>query len=405
MAENVIVGAGLSGLVAAINLAREGRDVIVLEREARIGGSPLYNPSPQGTPVDAKALETYTGIDISPVLSPFAGKTVVYGDEIDTDVDSISAKLLERGPRSSSLDSYLYEIARSCGVKFEFKHPFYSQDDIAELPPDTIIATGLYFEGFDSTRVPYLVSFHYVARKTIGGVKAEEAHSTTEKGEWKETDEEVENPQATERGITSGEHKTSEGDVPAHVTIYHDYFTSDYAYTTSINGIVFAHLFQRKPIGKDSLYAFQEAIYKHEGLEFENWTHFTFPVPAAKISNPKIFAGDKILAGSLSGCIEPYMFFGIHGALVSGKIAAMAVFDRALALREFELATSSYRGAFALKKIENLLPHAIKKYSLSFAFSRVIKIEKIARAVLRSIPGWKNCEKNLSSNMQENFNP
>ena len=56
MAESVVVGAGLGGLVAAVNLAREGRDVVVLERESRIGGSPLYHPSPEGTPLDVDAL-------------------------------------------------------------------------------------------------------------------------------------------------------------------------------------------------------------------------------------------------------------------------------------------------------------------------------------------------------------
>jgi len=30
MAESVVVGAGLAGLVAAINLARQGRDVVIL---------------------------------------------------------------------------------------------------------------------------------------------------------------------------------------------------------------------------------------------------------------------------------------------------------------------------------------------------------------------------------------
>ena len=46
MAENIVVGAGLGGLVAAINLAREGRDVLVLDKETRVGGSPHFHPSP-----------------------------------------------------------------------------------------------------------------------------------------------------------------------------------------------------------------------------------------------------------------------------------------------------------------------------------------------------------------------
>ena len=350
MAENIIVGAGLSGLVAAINLAREGREVLVLERESRVGGFPLYHPSPQGTPLIARALERYIGIDISPVLYDFEGKSVVYGKVFETDTSAISAKLLERGPRSGSLDTYLFEIAKKEGVRFEFGKAFYSWDDFSELPPDTIIATGLHFEGFDSMRVPYLTSFHYLARKTVNEARK------------------------------------------PHVTIYHEEFTSDYAYTTSLSGIVLAHLFQRTPIGRKELALFEEAIFKNEGLEFENWTHFTFPVPAASIKNPRLFSGDKILAGTLAGLMEPFMFFGIHGALISGKIAAIAVSDKARALEEFKKATSSFRGAYIFRKVSNAMPHFLKKLILPAALGRGLRDQRVTKIALRSVPGWRNCE-------------
>jgi hypothetical protein len=57
-----------------------------------------------------------------------------------------------------------------------------------------------------------------------------------------------------------------------------------------------------------------------------------------QISLPPCAAGmprDKIVAGSLAGCMEPFMFFGLHGALVSGKIAAAAVTDKEKAYAEF----------------------------------------------------------------------
>jgi len=68
MAESVVVGAGLAGLVAAINLARQGRDVVVLEREQRIGGSAIYHPSPEGSPIDIEGFKEYSGIDLEPAL-------------------------------------------------------------------------------------------------------------------------------------------------------------------------------------------------------------------------------------------------------------------------------------------------------------------------------------------------
>ena len=350
MAENIIVGAGLAGLIAAINLAREGHDVLVLEREERIGGSPLHHPSPEGTPIDVEGLRAYTSVDVGPAVEPFkVGRAVVYGEMIPTDMDAISSVVIERGPRSTSLDSHLYKLALEAGVKFEFGHPVYSNDDIAGLPPDAIVATGLHFEGFDACRVPYLTSFHYVARQ-----------ATTD---------------------TDGNH----------VTVYHGEFTTDYAYTSSVNGIQFAHVFQRGPIGRDTLKAFEEQVFVSEGIEFKDWTHFTFPVPAASIHNPRLFAGDKILAGSLAGCMESYMFFGMLGALVSGKIAAMAVSDKAAALDEFRLATSSFRAAYILKKLARRQPHAMQKLALSVGLKRVFASPGLSAAVKEAMPGWKNC--------------
>ena len=354
MAENIVVGAGLAGLVAAINLARDGRDVLVLDKESRVGGTALFHPSPEGTPIDLVGLKKYTGIDLSPEVAapavvPFqVGRTVVYGEMIPVDMDAISSYMIERGPRSTSLDSYLYGLAREAGVKFEFNHAVMSNDDAAQLPPDTIVATGLYFEGFDAFRVPYLTSFHFVARQMI-----EDTESN-------------------------------------HVTVYHGEFTRDYSYTASVNGIQFAHVFQRKPIGKGTLEAFKEQVHISEGIEFDNWNHFTFPVPAASIHNPRLFAGDKILAGTLAGCMESYMFFGMLGALVSGKIAAIAVTDKARALEEFKLATSSFASAYVAKKVSNLAPHALQKKVLPAAFRHAFDFPFVAETVKGAMPGWKN---------------
>jgi len=352
VAENIVVGAGLSGLVAAINLAREGRDVLVLEKEKRIGGSQLYHPSPEGTPVDLSAFSRYTGIDISPAVAPLkVGRAVVYGEMVPIDMDAISAYMIERGPRKISLDCYLYELALAEGVRFEFGHPMISSDDFAGLPPDSIVTTGLYFEGFDALNIPYLTLFHFVARKAIAD---------------------------------------TEGN---HVTIYHGRFTGDYSYTSSVNGIAFAHVFQRSPIGRDTLEGFKEQVFISEGLEFDDWEQFTFPVPAASVKNPRLLAGDKILAGTLAGCMESYMFFGMLGALVSGKIAAIAVSDKARALEEFELATARFRAAYILRRTANMLPHSIQRHALRFALLKAFDRPSVAKTVRESIPGWLNCQR------------
>ena len=51
--EVVVVGAGLAGLTAALNLAREGKDVLVLEKYDRVGGIPEAHPACDVTPMEA----------------------------------------------------------------------------------------------------------------------------------------------------------------------------------------------------------------------------------------------------------------------------------------------------------------------------------------------------------------
>ncbi len=54
-----IYGAGLAGLVAAINLARNGYKVTIYEKENRIGGSAKCHPSNHMTPVHIQKMQNY----------------------------------------------------------------------------------------------------------------------------------------------------------------------------------------------------------------------------------------------------------------------------------------------------------------------------------------------------------
>ncbi|KAL6979718.1 Flavin-containing monooxygenase FMO GS-OX5 [Sarracenia purpurea var. burkii] len=46
-----VIGAGASGLIAALELRREGHRVVVFEREDRIGGTWIYNPATESDPL------------------------------------------------------------------------------------------------------------------------------------------------------------------------------------------------------------------------------------------------------------------------------------------------------------------------------------------------------------------
>src|SRR5450759_4371293 len=121
MREQVIVGAGLSGMVAAINLAREGFKVTVRERRDRVGGltdikgleGRVINIG-DGTPINLERMKAYTGIDISPAAVPLTRcMNHVYGRTFEVEFyEGVPAYLVERGPRPTSLDVYLYELAK-----------------------------------------------------------------------------------------------------------------------------------------------------------------------------------------------------------------------------------------------------------------------------------------------------
>jgi len=53
----------------------------------------------------------------------------------------------------------------------------------------------------------------------------------------------------------------------------------------------------------------------------------------------------------MSCAIDPFMGFGISGALVTGKVAAMAVSDPAGAQAEFDRFLAGFRRSFYLKEL------------------------------------------------------
>lgn len=348
MAEVMIVGAGLAGMTAAINLARRGQDVVVLEREERLGGSPLYHPSGQGSPLRLDALRAYLGFDISPGIEPIREMVEIAGGKaLPIDPSLIHSYFFERGPRSTSLDSYLHELAREAGVEVRFSSPVISQEDMASLPPNTIVATGLHFEGFDSLGVPYLTSHHFTYKGTC------------------DTD-------------------------LNYVHMFHDTYTSDYGYASAFRGIRYVHLFNRRlPISLPARERFAEQVAKFDGFEVPQWNEFTFPLPAATIKTPRIFTGNKILAGTLAGAMDPVAFFGLHGALVSGRIAALAIEDKERAWREFRRCVSVFPTAYRLARLKELQPLPLSVLAFRLVFSNFDRLKLVHKVMQEGIPGYR----------------
>ncbi len=350
--EITVVGAGLSGLVAAINLARRGYDVRVLEKEEGIGGSPLHHPSAQGTCLRPAQLYDYIGVDLSPVVEPMVSITeVAAGRVVPVDISGITPYFFERGSRPASAESFLYEKAREAGVQFEFSRPVLGQEELALLDRGTIVATGFSYSSFDALGIPYLTS-HHVSQ----GAPCDPSLNF--------------------------------------VKVYHDDFTVDYGYTSAFHGIRYAHIFNRyRPVSRWGLEKFAARVYEVEGVELDPaaWNHFTMPLPAARPNNPSLFSSNKVLAGSLAGAIDPLAFYGLHGALVSGKIAALAAEDKEVAWREFRRCNRLFANSWLLATALTHTPAQLRCAGFGALFRNFKRLPWAGKGLLMRMPGAYNC--------------
>ncbi|UCD84772.1 MAG: NAD(P)-binding protein [Deltaproteobacteria bacterium] len=349
-----ILGAGLSGMVAAIDLARQGYEVTVLDRAARIGGSETLHPSVHGTPVKKERTWNYVGIDLSPCFHPVQDVRFYYGSNgYRIPPDGIyEVYAVERGNRESSLDSFIYQKAQEADVRFEFSRDIKSH---RELPAGSIIASGLFPEMYDSLKVPYVQVHCYMLK--------------------------------------------FETDKPTEVVAYFDDYIGDYYYHGIVNGIFFGLLFQRMPFPRDALKRCQEFLEEREGLTGKDWKYINVWVPIASIRNPRLFAEDKILAGTISGMMDPMMLFGIVGAILSGKIAALAVYNREQAVKDFKYYNRNWRRNYINRRIFERLPFRVKIMEwMTFSGSErmrrsFLQSGKLAIPGVESYPVIKNIEK------------
>ncbi len=304
--EVTIYGAGMSGMVAAINLARDGCRVIMKEAEESYGGSRIYNPSTHVTPIDPVKTSEYVGIDVAPVFHKvrecpaFFHATVVH-------FPVYSVYGVERGDRSGSLDTLLYRECLDLGVEFEFSSPL-RKDDVPRLKPGTIIACGLIPAAYRMLDVPFVTVSMWLSRGDIGF-----------------TD---------------------------YAWLWFDECITEYGYLSAVNNYYFDLLFSfGKRVDEKALDRYQDFMVHNLGVEHDNWDYQVGAVPFARPDNCRLFRDGLIMCGTMSGAIDPFMGFGISGALVSGKVAAMAVSDPAGAQREFDRFLRNFRRSFYIKEL------------------------------------------------------
>ena len=351
MREQVIVGAGLSGLVAAINLVRDGYNVLVRERRDSVGGPTELEGTVinigDGTPINLERLQAYTGIDISAAAVRLKeveihayGRTFAHRFREDHET-----YLVERGQRPTSLDVHLFKLAEAEGVRFQFDDPV---EDFDGLPPDTIICTGFFAEAFKALDVPHLPVFGYLSMAEIE-------------------------------------------DKSARVIIYFDEYTRDYAFYSQVNGACGAVLFSRgKPLDAAVQERFGKQLAENDGILLDDWASVKLgALPVKEPTNPRLFARNYILAGALSGTIDPLLLFGVHGALVTGKVAAIAVRDHQKGLEEFTRINEHYRQGFLISRVYRSAPLWFLRRFTWTGLELQAALGGIARGkMFRLIPGY-----------------
>ena len=307
----MIFGAGISGLVAAINLAKAGFDVTVSEKRDSIGGSPKWHPSVHQQVFDVQKTAKYLDIDISSCFSPVRKHVFYfYGRKSIVDVPA-NSYVCEKGQRSSSIECFLFKKAMDLGVKFVFGETF-NPKNLRLLRLDShafIVATGLESEPYKALGVRHSRVQGFRASKT-----------------------------ADEPGIA--------------LSFFGDYTNQDFAYVASSGDIMFSLLFARRGMEGRNLAAFEKHLLETEGISFDNWAFSNGCVPL----ETNLVKNGMVLAGTISGMIDPFFFNGLSGALISGKLAAEFFLNKNYALKEFKWFTSNFRIRQSLKSASTKLP-------------------------------------------------
>lgn len=309
--EVVIFGAGTSGMIAGINLAREGYKVIIYDREKQHGGDPRYNPSVHTTPIDLALTSEYIGIDIAPVFHPVLPVPVYFHDTCITMPQTMDFRSVELGNRASSMTTLLFNLALKEGIDFEFNTEL-TIEKIKQLPKDSIIACGLREDAYQLLDIPYIPCYGWCSQGECG--------------------------------------------YSNYAWIWLDECITEYGYMTSTNNYYFDLLFSLTPVSPEALARYKAFIRRTQGVEYESWRYLIGGVvPMANTDNPRLHHKGLILAGTMSGFMDPFAWFGIVGSLLSGKVAAMAVYDPQGAQREFDRFTKNF------KKVHSFKSHIVSK--------------------------------------------
>jgi hypothetical protein len=306
------------------------------------------------TPVHFQKMKEYIGIDVEPCFSELK-KFDAY---IYSKIVHFSPKYLyvtERGPHKTSLDYYLFKTALEEGVNFEFSHPLTS-DMIPSIPDGSIIATGSYSCLFKHLKLHHVPFIHFDSK-----LKTQDKNNFC-------------------------------------IAYFNSYLSGyGYAYVAAKDGFasVEVDFLLTQPYEK-LLLKFKKQLKETENLEFSHWSLVVDNIPQKIHLFKKLHGKTFVLAGAIGGFHDPFFGFGVNSALISGKIAAMAIVSKRRGLQEFKRFTTDLDRMFLLSKIYNHFP--LKNIVIPLLFKSSKSIIPFVGGNLQSIPGFthEDCFKILS---------
>jgi flavin-dependent dehydrogenase len=292
-----IYGAGISGLVAGINLARAGIETEILEKRKVIGGDPRWHPSVHLQYMELDRTSEYIGIDIASCFRKTAEHSIYFYDKKNKSVNPKNSFLCLKGSHEESIENYLYKIACGLGVHFTYEKQLDEETLhlIKQNGLKVIAACGLDIPVYKLCGIGY---------ELIQGFRSS--------------------------AVTQDKNMA--------VSCFGDYTNGEFAYLASFDDYIFGLLFSRNSMNRDKLKRFEDFIWEKEKLAFQTWTFSSGCIPV----NKNIAGDGLILAGTMSGMIDPFYLNGISGALVSGKIAADYLINEKFARKEFSRLTKNF---------------------------------------------------------------
>jgi flavin-dependent dehydrogenase len=124
------------------------------------------------------------------------------------------------------------------------------------------------------------------------------------------------------------------------------------------------------------------------GFDLPNWEYSTGRVPTGSARNPRLYQDGYVLTGTLSGAMDPGALFGIHGAILSGRVAATAVDDPDRAIREFKGMTKFYRIGYYLRRFFSHIPGRLA--AMDFNMRHPLLSYPMMALTSAAVPGYRH---------------